>query len=102
MWPLILRELRAGSRGWANYWMRVVVAGVAATGIFLLLSEMEMGVPSAGPHVFQVMHQIIVGAIWVFVPLMTCDCLSSERRDGTLGLLFLTNLRAREIVAAKA
>jgi ABC-type transport system involved in multi-copper enzyme maturation permease subunit len=34
--------------------------------------------------------------------LMTCDCLSFERREGTLGLLFLTPVRARDIVAAKA
>jgi ABC-type transport system involved in cytochrome c biogenesis permease component len=38
----------------------------------------------------------------VLVPLMCCDCLSHEKREGTLGLLFLTDLKAREIVLAKA
>ena len=32
---------------------------------------------------------------------LTSDCLSAEKREGTLGLLFLTNLKARDIVIAK-
>jgi ABC-type transport system involved in multi-copper enzyme maturation permease subunit len=40
-------------------------------------------------------------AIWVLVPLLAADCISRERRDGTLGLLFLTPLKARDIVVAK-
>ena len=31
----------------------------------------------------------------------TCDCVSEERREGTLGLLFLTDLRGFDIVAGK-
>ena len=40
-------------------------------------------------------------AIWVLVPLLVADCLSRERREGTLGLLFLTPLTANDIVIAK-
>jgi ABC-type transport system involved in cytochrome c biogenesis permease component len=32
---------------------------------------------------------------------MTSDCVSSEKRDGTLGLLFLTSLNARHILVGK-
>ena len=32
---------------------------------------------------------------------ITADCLSEERRDGTLGLLFLTELRGIDIIAGK-
>jgi ABC-type Na+ efflux pump permease subunit len=33
--------------------------------------------------------------------LTTSDCVSEERRDGTLGLLFLTNLRGYDVVVGK-
>lgn len=56
----------------------------------------------AGSEVFAWVHRVVLVAIWVLVPLMSCDCLSHEKRDGTLGLLFLTNLKAGEIVLAKA
>ncbi|MGA2555111.1 MAG: ABC transporter permease subunit, partial [Verrucomicrobiota bacterium] len=32
---------------------------------------------------------------------LTCDCLSAERREGTLGLLFLTDLRGYDVVFGK-
>ena len=34
-------------------------------------------------------------------PFLTSDCLSEEKRDGTLSLLFLTGLKARDIVMGK-
>lgn len=34
-------------------------------------------------------------------PLATVDCLGRERREGTLGLLFLTDLRSRDVVFGK-
>ena len=34
-------------------------------------------------------------------PLTTVDCLSRERREGTLGLLFLTDLRSYDVVLGK-
>ncbi|MEY4385058.1 MAG: hypothetical protein RLY20_341 [Verrucomicrobiota bacterium] len=45
--------------------------------------------------VFVYFYCLLVGAI------RTADCISSERREGTLGLLFLTNLNSLEIVVGK-
>ena len=44
-----------------------------------------------------------VGMIYALLagPLTTADCLSRERRDGTLGLLFLTDLRSYDVVLGK-
>ena len=39
--------------------------------------------------------------IWALVPILTADCISRERREGSLGLLFLTGLGASEIAVAK-
>ena len=33
---------------------------------------------------------------------MTADCLSEEKREGTLGLLFLTDLRGYDIVVSSS
>jgi hypothetical protein len=40
--------------------------------------------------------------IWTLVPFLASDCLSKEVREGTLPLLFLTPLHARDIVTSKA
>jgi len=100
MWPLIIRELRGSSRRWTTYWLRLLAAGSVISAILLWLSN-HVYLPQAEPLVFEWMHYIMLAAIWIVVPLMTCDCISSEKREGTLGLLFLTNLNAREIVFAK-
>lgn len=50
---------------------------------------------------FGLLNTALVIAIWLLVPLMTADCISRERREGTLGLLFLTPLKSWEVVIAK-
>ena len=54
-----------------------------------------------GHEIFLLLHWVVLGAIWIIVPMLTADTLSREKREGTLGLLFLTNLSARAIVFAK-
>ena len=103
MWPVIIRELRAGSRRWTTYWLRLIAAGTVVAAItWWLSSPGSMLVRQPGREVFLQMHRVILAAIWIMAPLMASDCLSREKREGTLGLLFLTNLRAWNIVFAKA
>ena len=99
--PVIERELRASARQGFTYSLRVL--GVVA----LLMVVAMFGVrgrvgPGSGPELFGVMHTVLFGAIWVLVPLLTADCISRERREGTLPLLFLTPLRPGDIVHAKS
>ena len=96
--PVIVRELRASSRQPFTYYLRVL--GVAA----LLLVELPFGIGSDqtfGRELFLLLHRTLFVAIWVLGPMLTADCLSRERREGTLGLLFLTPLTGRDIVMAK-
>jgi hypothetical protein len=103
MWPVILRELRAGSRRWTTYWLRLLAAfAVVVTIAWWLSTPKIIIVRQPGREIFLQMHRVILATIWIVVPLMTADCLSREKREGTLGLLFLTNLRAWNIVFAKA
>ena len=98
--PVVERELRAAARQPFTYYLRLL--GVTA----LLLEGLSFGLSrgfgaSLGGALFASLHSALFIAIWVLVPLLTADCLSRERREGTLGLLFLTPLQAGSIVVAK-
>jgi ABC-type transport system involved in multi-copper enzyme maturation permease subunit len=98
--PIIGRELRASARHPFTYHLRTL--GVAALLLASLLFGLDHGFGSnRGGALFGSLHCALFGAIWVLVPLLTADCISRERREGTLGLLFLTRLRASGIVVAK-
>jgi ABC-type transport system involved in cytochrome c biogenesis permease component len=98
--PVIGRELRASSRHAATYHLRVLAA-VAAL-VVLAMFGLRGGITlDAGPELFASLHQTIFFTVWVLVPVLAADCLSHERREGTLPLLFLTALRPRDIVSAK-
>src|SRR5262249_9123536 len=47
-----------------------------------------------GTTLFSKMNLFIFSAIWVFVPLASADALSREKREDTLPILFLTELRS--------
>jgi ABC-type transport system involved in multi-copper enzyme maturation permease subunit len=98
--PVIERELRAIARQSLTYNLRVL--GVLALLIALVMFWLEgRAGPDTGQQLFVIFHRTLFFAIWLLVPLLTADCLSRERREGTLPLLFLTPLRAADIVWAK-
>ena len=98
--PVIARELRASARQPFTYNLRVL--GVAALLVAGVLFGLKVGfAPTFGRLLFAALHCTLVGAIWVLVPILTADCISLERREGTLGLLFLTPLSGTDIVVAK-
>src|SRR2546425_5710202 len=99
--PVIERELRACARQPFTYYLRAL--GVAALMLACFLFGMQHGFgPALGSRLFASLHFTLFCAIWALVPLLTADCISRERREGTLGLLFLTRLRATDIVTAKS
>lgn len=97
---VIDRELRTSARQSFTYSLRVlgVVSLLIVLGLFSLNGDLG---PEIGGKLFGWLHATLFFAIWVFAPLLTSDCISRERREGTLPLLFLTNLNPREIVFAK-
>jgi ABC-type transport system involved in cytochrome c biogenesis permease component len=97
--PVIARELRAESRKPFTYWLRVLGAGLLWVVVLLSWGD---GPSNRGDRLFQTLHAALFFSIWVFVPLVTADCISRERREGTLGLLFLTPLKAGHIAVAKS
>lgn len=102
--PLLTRELRARSRQWQTWYMRagvMLVAALTAFGVIGVGLSGGMFPDQVGHLLFQVL--VIQGGVCALFagPLFTADCISSEKREETLGLLFLTPLRGGDIVAAK-
>jgi ABC-type transport system involved in multi-copper enzyme maturation permease subunit len=98
--PVIARELRASARQGFTYNLRVL--GVTALLVASVLFGLQRGFqPGFGRELFAALHGALFGAIWLLVPMLTADCISRERREGTLGLLFLTPLKGTDVVVAK-
>src|SRR5690349_9500047 len=104
--PIVARELRVAARKSGTYWTRFLVAG-AAVLIGLWIFAFSLGV-SLGLKPEEIAHFIFMGisGIGLIYGLVagrrfTADCLSSEKREGTLGLLFLTDLTGYDVVFGK-
>jgi hypothetical protein len=98
--PAIARELRAQARLPFTYAVRVL--GAAALLLVALFFASHSGLwPNTGGRLFGWLNFTLFVFVWMIVPLIVADCISRERREGTIGLLFLTPLKARDIVIAK-
>jgi len=96
------RELRAATRRKGTY----VIRWLTAAGFFLLLIWVlwvtdALRYQGHAHEVFMMFSVLVFLYCLIVGAVRTADCLSSERREGTLGLLFLTNLNSLEIIAGK-
>src|SRR6185503_229455 len=58
-------------------------------------------VPQLSKNLFIAMGVLAFGFCALAGVFLTADCLSAEKREGTLGLLFLTDLKSHDIVLGK-
>lgn len=100
--PVFVRELRVEARRSMNYWLRVLGAGVMLGVTVMVGVHLDGNIAGQGGVMFGVLQPTLFSLIWLLVPIMTCDSISRERREGTLGLLFLTPLRPVDVGIAKA
>src|SRR6266478_1896006 len=113
--PVIVRELRSQARQPLTHWLRLLggmsVLAAIAVALWTLgaIDTQARGgnafpntVQTFGTTLFGKMNLFIFLAIWLFVPLATADAVSRERREGTLPLLYLTELHSFGIVVGKA
>jgi ABC-type transport system involved in cytochrome c biogenesis permease component len=103
--PIVERELRVGARRRGTVWTRVTAAGMAFT-IFLLLELLNMAAKgSFSAAMGQVQFAVLGWLSFAYACgaglFLTSDALSEEKREGTLGLLFLTDLRGHDVVLGK-
>ena len=100
--PIVSRELRLASRRRSTYWLRsgaALAVMIVGTWLFLVLR----GEPPR--DLAMALFCVLTGGAVLFAlvsgPRSTADCISEEKRSGTLGLLFLTDLKGYDIVLGK-
>lgn len=101
--PIVERELRVASRDRRTYRGRLGLALIAviAGGALMIAHNLF------GPRIFGGFS--VLGSLTSFAFVFciaagaqaTFDCLSEEKRQGTLGLLFLTDLKGYDVVFGK-
>jgi len=101
--PIVERELRVASRRRATYRMRVNAALVAIAMFgWMMLTFLEAIPPTwQGRYLFRALFGFAFVYCLFIGARLTADCLSEEKRDGTLGLLFLTDLKGYDVVFGK-
>lgn len=99
--PIVERELLVAARRGRTHWVRFALTA----GTALLLMRFFLGFGVVNPAVMgQAAFVWLSSTAFVLACaacLLTADTLSAERREGTLGLLFLTELRSWDITLGK-
>lgn len=101
--PIVTRELRVRARQPRTFYVRVGGATlvILIVGGLLVFVSGFSGAGLAGQGLFRT----LVWGAYLFCLTeglrSTADCLSEEKRAGTLGLLFLTDLRGYDVVLGK-
>ncbi len=100
--PIIERELRVRARSRAVYWTRFAVALV---GMLVCLPQLMGSGPFLAPaNLGRSLLNGLVSTAFLLscgACLLTADIISSERREGTLGLLLLTRVKVVDVLLGK-
>jgi ABC-type transport system involved in multi-copper enzyme maturation permease subunit len=102
--PIVARELRVAARKRSTFWLRIIAALVAFVigAMVMVLSRLFAGgTAQLGTFLFGALTWLGLAVALSAGVFFTSDCLSEEKREGTLGLLFLTDLRGWDVVLGK-
>src|SRR5688572_26445991 len=98
--PVAAREARGAARSWRNYAWRT---GIAALGLSVtpIIFATSINPTFLGRQVFQTLTMMAFFYAVIAGVLRTADSIAEEKRENTLGLLFLTDLKAYDILTGK-
>ncbi len=102
--PIVDRELRVAARKPNTFWLRTIagVVGLLIAAACLMLSLAQgVGTVRMGDVLFNVLTWLALGGALSAGLFFSSDCLSEEKREGTIGFLFLTDLRGYDVVSGK-
>ena len=101
--PIVERELRVRARQKITHRFRIGSALVAMILVvfMLFLGSATPSPQSIGRQTFHTLAWLAFGYCLLEGVRTTADCLSEEKRAGTLGLLFLTDLKGYDVVLGK-
>jgi ABC-type transport system involved in multi-copper enzyme maturation permease subunit len=101
--PVVAREMGVLARRKSMYWSRWVTAILALLVMLWLLvvSAAQLSFAELGSSIFLILSSLCFTFTVLIGMQATADCLAEEKREGTLGLLFLTDLKGFDIIAGK-
>src|SRR5664279_4708229 len=100
--PIVERELRVAARRPGTYWTRWFAAlGMMLVWLLLVAANRRMPAAELSQFLFVSFGVLALGFCMLAGIFLTADCLSEEKREGTLGLLFLTDLKGYDVVLGK-
>lgn len=99
--PILERELLVHARRPAAHRWRVWVGAVAVLGIGALLWLDDVPDHVRGRQLYSVLSLFALGCAVIGGVCLTAGAITEERAQGTLGLLFLTDLRGSDILLGK-
>lgn len=101
--PIVERELRVAARKGRLYWARLHGAGIGFAVLFWLLWAMDesAGMMFNGLFMLKFIAYITFGVCLFGGANRASDAISSEKREDTLGLLFLTHLKGYDVILGK-
>jgi len=101
MLSILERELRIASRRRWTFWSRVGASVMGFAIGFCLVVVSTFSRVATGEYIFTVLAFISFWFCLIQGVRRAASSISDEKRDGTLGLLFLTDLRTIDIIAGK-
>ena len=103
--PVVERELRVASRKRSTFRVRLsaaVAALIIGIGFYAIVTfGPGFGMFSLGKGLFATLTWLNLAVALCAGLFFTSDCLSEEKREGTIGFLFLTDLRGHDVVLGK-
>src|SRR5687767_9287954 len=101
--PIVAREMGVLARRKSMYWSRWVTVVLALLVMLWLLavSATQVSFAELGRSIFFILSSLSFTFTVLIGMQATADCLSEEKREGTLGLLFLTDLKSFDVIAGK-
>jgi ABC-type transport system involved in cytochrome c biogenesis permease component len=101
IFSIIHRELIGAARKRVTYLARSASAGIALLVFAIVSATHHTSMWRLGNDLLQVIALFAFVEAFIAGARFTSDCISEEKREGTIGLLFLTHMSALEVVVGK-